>query len=478
MRRPHAILWLLTALLSASAGAAQTSVVATPVAACPVQDAMLLPSLSSAFEAADAGRFATAAADVVRTMRQCRQGAVEPSSPAALASVDLRSDYVAIVWPAAGPSGDRGLAVAIVHAGAGLYERTLGGIGPRGPARLFQVFLSASARDRLQGVYISAREAGPIEAHLPVFAAAIAAPLLGAVAPGQAAALRPADAAQPPAWLSIARVELPFRRASVQIELQARVALSRAEIARRVDAIRRRMVFADAAHSPCAVDLANGLAAALEELAAACAAGPGSCADAASTPFADQYQRQEAACRTATPSETTRNLQALRRVDAAFRALTLDLEPEPVAAVMRLRNAPRERFSLGVATGYVAPAHATSPRASLDRGTIVAEPPVRRASLVLVNGAFRSYDAARPSPAWSERLRWFVGAVVAPEPGIAAGLSLLVVRGLAVNVGLLTIATRTPAPGESIGRAPLHAARPFVTTMARGTMVGLSFNFR
>ncbi len=475
MRRPHPILWLLTALLSASAGVAQTSVVATPVAACPVQDAMLLPSLSSAFEAADAGRFAIAAADVVRTMRQCGQGAVEP---AALASVDLRSDYLAMVWPAAGPSGDRGLAVAIVHAGAGLYERTLGGIGPRGPARLFQVFLSASARDRLKGVYISAPEAGPIEAHLPAFAAAIAAPLLAAVAPGRAAALRPADAAQPPAWLSIARVELPFRRASVQIELLARVALSRAEIARRVDAIRRRMVFADAAHSPCAVDLANGLAAALEELAVACAADPGGCADAASARFADHYQRQEAACRTATPSETTRNLQALQRVDAAFRALTLDLEPEPVAAVLRLRNAPRERFSLGVATAYVAPAHANAPRASLDRGMIVAEPPVRQVSLVLVNGAFRSYDAARPSPAWSERLRWFAGAVVAPEPGIAAGLSLLVVRGLAVNAGILTIATRTPAPGKSIGRAPLHAARPFATTMARGTMVGLSFNFR
>lgn len=477
MRRPHAILWLLTVLFSVSTSAAQTPVVATPVAACPVQDAMLLPSLSAAFEAADAGRFATAAADIVRTMRKCGQGAVTPSSPAALASVDLRTDYVALVWPAAGLSGDRGLAVAIIHAGAGLHERTLGGIGPGGPARLFQVFLSASARDRLRGVYVSAWETGPIEAHLPAFADAIAAPRLAVVAPDEAALSAP-DAVEPPAWLSVARVELPFRRASVQMELEARVAVSRVELARRIDAVRRRMVFADAAHRPCAIDLANALAAALDERAGACAAVPDGCADAASALFAAHYQRQQAACLTAAPSETTRNLQALQRVDAAFRALTLDLEPMPMAAVVRLRNAPRQRFSLGVATGYVAPTHATAPRASLDRGTIVAEPPVRRASLVLVNGTFRSYDAARPSPAWSERLRWFAGAVVAPEPGIAGGVSLLVVRGLAVNAGLVTMATRTPAPGEQIGRQPARPARPFATTMAWAPIAGLSFNFR
>lgn len=147
-------------------------------------------------------------------------------------------------------------------------------------------------------------------------------------------------------------------------------------------------------------------------------------------------------------------------------------------AGFRLTNAQRERFSLGVATGYVAAARSRAPRVALSRGLIVADPPGRQVSIVLVNGAFRSYDAARPSPGLSERLRWFAGAVVTPEIGATAGLSLLVVRGLAVNVGGVALAIRTPAPGDRLGQPPARAVRPFSQGLVRGTLVGVSFNFK
>ncbi len=485
MRRPHAIACSLSALLWPIAAAAQTPAVARPLGQCPVADAALIPALAGAFEAGDAPRFRIASASVVDAARRCPP--VDPADRAALESIDLRSDTLVLAWPASpawpastsSSTGDAVLHAAVLRRGAGLYNRSLGGVGADGRGRLFQIFLAASAGDRLTGVYVSERERGPMEARLPAFAAAIAAPLLAAVSAAQGTIAGVREAAEvPPAWLSVARVDLPFRRASVQMELQARVAPTAAVIAQRAETLRRRMVFVEAPHVACAAELADALADAIREIPAVCAGDPGGCAEAAVDRFATLYDRQETACRGTTAADTTRNRQALQRVDAAFRGLALGLEPAVVTASARLGNAPQERFSLGVATAYLVAARSRSPRATLSRGVIVADPPVRQASLVLVNGAFRTYDAARPAPGWSERLRWFAGAVVAPDIGAAAGLSLLVVRGLAVNVGGAALAIRTPAPGETLGQPPLRPARPFSPATIRSALIGVSFNFK
>ncbi|MEO8522691.1 MAG: hypothetical protein ABI603_15090 [Acidobacteriota bacterium] len=480
MRRPRAIACSLSALLWPIAAAAQTPAVARPLGQCPVADAALIPALTGAFEAGDAPRFRIVSASVVEAARRCPP--VDPADRTALESIDLRSDTLVVVWPAWPASTSTGEAVlhtAVLRRGAGLYDRSLGGVGAGGGGRLFQIFLTASAGDRLTGVYVSERESGPLEARLPAFVAAIAAPLLAAVAAAQGTIAGVREAAEiPPAWLSVARVDLPFRRASVQMALQARVAPTAAVIAQRAETLRRRMVFVEAPHVACAAGLADALADAIREIPAVCAGDPRGCVEAAADSFATLYDRQETACRGATAADTTRNRQALQRVDAAFRGLTLGLEPAVLTASARLRNAPHERFSLGVATAYLVAARSRSPRATLSRGVIVADPPVRQASLVLVNGAFRTYDAARPAPGWSERLRWFAGAVVAPDIGAAAGLSLLVVRGLAINVGGAALAIRTPAPGETLGQPPVRPARPFSPATIRSALIGVSFNFK
>lgn len=477
MRRPRAIACSLSALLWPIAAAAQTPAVARPLGQCPVADAALIPSLTGAFEAGDAARFRITSASVVDAARRCPPG--DPADRTVLESIDLRSDAFVLVWPASSSMGEAVLHAAVLRRGAGLYDRSLGGVGADGRGRLFQIFLTASAGDRLTGVYVSERESGPLEARLPAFAAAIAAPLLAAVSAAQGTIAGVREAAEtPPAWLSVARVDLPFQRASVQMELQARVAPTAAAIAQRAETLRRRMVFVEAPHVACAAGLAEALADSIRGLSAVCAADPRGCPDAAADRFAALYDRQETACHEATAADTTRNRQALQRVDVAFRGLALGLEPAVLTASARLSNAPQERFSLGIATSYLVAARSRSPRASLSRGVIVADPPVRQASLVLVNGAFRTYDAARPAPGWSERLRWFAGAIVAPDIGVGGGLSLLVVRGLAVNVGGAVLAVRTPASGETLGQPPLRPARPFSTDTIRSALVGLSFNFK
>jgi hypothetical protein len=98
--------------------------------------------------------------------------------------------------------------------------------------------------------------------------------------------------------------------------------------------------------------------------------------------------------------------------------------------------------------------------------------------MIVVTGAFRSYDASRPRPGWNERTRWFAGTVIAPDIGAGAGLSLLIVRGLAVSAGFVVVAVPTPAAGEAFGSAPVNTADPFRTGVVRGGFVGLSYNFK
>ena len=98
--------------------------------------------------------------------------------------------------------------------------------------------------------------------------------------------------------------------------------------------------------------------------------------------------------------------------------------------------------------------------------------------MVVVTGAFRSYDAQRPSPGWRERTRWFAGTVIAPEIGVGAGLSLLIVRGLAVSAGLVVVAVPTPAAGEAFRSPPVDTVDPFRVGAVRGAFVGLSYNFK
>ena len=98
--------------------------------------------------------------------------------------------------------------------------------------------------------------------------------------------------------------------------------------------------------------------------------------------------------------------------------------------------------------------------------------------MVVVTGAFRSYDAQRSSPGWRERTRWFAGTVIAPEIGVGAGVSLLIVRGLAVSAGLVVVAVPTPAAGEAFRSPPVDTVDPFGVGAVRGAFVGLSYNFK
>jgi hypothetical protein len=487
MRRHHGSAWALGTLLCTGVPAgAQTPAVALPVAHCAIHDATVIPKLTSAYQAGDAEGFEHAAAMVITFVHQCANDSVEEADRALLETLDLGSDYVVLAWPALDQFSEWTLYSAIVHRGADLYGRRLAGIQRGGKSRFFQILVAPSVVDRLAGVYVSDPERHPLVAQLPAVAAAVANPLLAALAAQQgtiadrralsAEAMSPG--AVPASWASVARVDLPFRRASIQVELRASVAPAAGAVERQAEALRSRLAFLEVAHVPCATGFAAQLAAVVGSLAGTCSGHPGECLESANVQFTSLYEAQAPLCKGQSATETTRNLQGLQRVDGAFRKYVSELDATVIPASLRLENVPPTRFGLGLLTGYVVSARTKAVRVRSANGVISPDPPGRQLSMVVVNGAFRSYDPGRVSPGWSERIRWFAGAVVAPDMGAGGGLSFLVVRGLALNAGALVLAVRTPAGGETLGRPPVNAADPFAVGAVRGGFVGVSYNFK
>jgi hypothetical protein len=455
------------------------------MAQCAVADAGVIPNLTSAYEAGDAEAFHKTAGVVIDFVRRCAGDNANHPDRALLEGLDLGSDYVVLAWPAVNQFSERTLYASLVHRGVPLHNRSLPGLTHAAGARLFQIFVAPSVLDRLAGVYVSEREPHPVAGQLPALASAVAGPLLTALAARQGTidhrreALSAQEAAvAAPSWASVARVDLPFRRASIHTELRASVAPSVTAIEHEAEALGNRMAFLDVPHIPCAIELATGLAAVLSSLAGTCADSPRACTEAAHGQFLSKYRAQEPLCQGTTSADTRRNLVGLQRVDSAFRTYVGQLERTVLPATLDLENAPPSRFSLGVVTGYLPYARARDARVRMADGVITPDPLARRASLVVVNGAFRAYDATRFSPGWRERTRWFAGAVIAPDVGAGAGVSLLVVRGLALNVGGVMIVVRTPATGETVGRAPVDPSNPFGVGAVRAALIGLSYNFK
>ncbi len=77
-----------------------------------------------------------------------------------------------------------------------------------------------------------------------------------------------------------------------------------------------------------------------------------------------------------------------------------------------------------------------------------------------------------------ERLRWFAGAAITPSFGVTGGVSALVVRGVAINAGVVVLGVNGAADGQTIGSAPVDADDPYRLEAAGGFFLGASFNFK
>ena len=83
--------------------------------------------------------------------------------------------------------------------------------------------------------------------------------------------------------------------------------------------------------------------------------------------FSSMYEAQQPLCRGQTAAETRQNLQALQRVDTAYRTYVGGLDRTVLAATLEVSNAPRSRYGFGIASGI--------PGATTDRAPHAPESP-------------------------------------------------------------------------------------------------------
>jgi hypothetical protein len=166
-------------------------------------------------------------------------------------------------------------------------------------------------------------------------------------------------------------------------------------------------------------------------------------------------------------------------VDASYRTFINGLTGASVTAGYDLKNSPKRLASLGVMTAYAFKGGIKGAmRVKVKDGNLVADPLDRRLSLVVVNFGFLPYNAESFEPTRPERFRWFVGAVITPDFGIATGLSAGIVRGLTVNVGGAILGVRGLNAGDKLGAPPTHDEDPFRLSQARVAFVGVGYNFK
>jgi hypothetical protein len=77
----------------------------------------------------------------------------------------------------------------------------------------------------------------------------------------------------------------------------------------------------------------------------------------------------------------------------------------------------------------------------------------------------------------AERFRPFFGAALTPDFGPAAGLNVLLVRGIGVTAGVALL-FGTGADADEIGKAPSQPEDPYKLSIARAAFVGISYTYK
>ena len=214
--------------------------------------------------------------------------------------IDLASDYVVLAWPVINQLSERTLYTRLSSTAAPACTAGRSPACPGAGGRLFQILLAPVALDRLAGVYVSTRERSTRSKPAARVAAAIAGPLLAAIAAQQGTialrqeALSTVDAPAAPAWASVSRVDLPFRRAAVHVELRASVAPAAAAIQWRRGARHPNDVRRDAPRSV-RTELAAQLPRCSRRSRASARMAASSCVELADVQFSSRYAAAAAA---------------------------------------------------------------------------------------------------------------------------------------------------------------------------------------
>lgn len=418
-----------------------------------------------------------------------------PNGRAIADGLDFRKSYVIVVWIGADPFGKTMLARAIVHAPAAAepFAADLPGAGATADdPRVYEAFLSRGLRGRLVSVYASSRDKDPIADTLPALVQAIAGPLFGTfgalagslavrAAPKgpvtEAAAVKPLP---PPVAVTVARVGLPFARATIKWKALAKEPVDVDAFWDATDALVQDLTFHDVPNSPCARAVAAALGDALKHASAdarcvsatATAAGCRAHVDA-SIRDAIAQGLKETACAAASKDDRS----AVEKLDDRFREFAAATMMTAAEGELSFKNRPLTHWTFGAGSGVLALGRLSQPRVNVKNDVLVVDPLSRLVTTSFVNWSYAGYDAALDSVSAAERTRPFFGVTITPDFGMTAGVNVLLTRGIGVTVGGVLMFAKGAAKDE-IGKAPANPDEPYALSYARGVVVGISYNFK
>jgi len=172
----------------------------------------------------------------------------------------------------------------------------------------------------------------------------------------------------------------------------------------------------------------------------------------------------------------------LSRIDLPYSRANVTIEdviqgPEKASDSSKLFNRPLTRFSFGLVSSVIAATSVSNPRVEIQSGKIAEDPVHGHMPMGILNIHPWAYDADAEDPSWKERIRLFVGGILAPEFGISGGVGVQLIRGLSVNTGIGVLLIDTLKDGEKIGFAPVDHENPFEYGTAAVFFIGLGYNF-
>ena len=165
---------------------------------------------------------------------------------------------------------------------------------------------------------------------------------------------------------------------------------------------------------------------------------------------------------------------------AAAMAFQTAIQPDltKVSSTNALTNLPLQRFSFGLATGFIGgissdPAH---PRVTIQGGKIAADPFVRSLTMGIVNLPLWGYNPTAPSMSVAEKIKPFVGAAFTPYFGLTAGAGWSFSRYLAINAGYGRLWYDVPKDTEKVDQSPVNKAAPFRLGSSNAWFITAGYN--
>jgi hypothetical protein len=94
-----------------------------------------------------------------------------------------------------------------------------------------------------------------------------------------------------------------------------------------------------------------------------------------------------------------------------------------------------------------------------------------------VNVSLAGYDGENPRISVAERFRPFFGAALTPDFGPAAGINVLLVRGIGIAAGGAFLFSKG-AERADLGKEPPAPDKPYKLSVARAVFVGISYSYK